>query len=124
MDETMLYHGSKEIVAFPMIQTAKYNKDSMINDSALMYTCSLIEYIGREKKHSRGDVVKLLGQKMSPAFTNMQTYCIVNLSPGLQMNILPWQILAPALTTMWENVTMKFRTIGISEKYMSNSLKM
>lgn len=49
MDETMLYHGSKEIVAFPMIQTAKYNKDSMINDSALMYTCSLIEYIGREK---------------------------------------------------------------------------
>lgn len=63
MDETILYHGSKEIVAFPMIQTAKYNKDSMINDSALMYTCSLIEYIGREKKHSRGDVVKLLGVK-------------------------------------------------------------
>ncbi len=27
MDETILYHGSKEIVAFPMIQTAKYNKD-------------------------------------------------------------------------------------------------
>ena len=31
------------------------------NDSALMFTCSLIEYIGRRQKLSRGDVVKALG---------------------------------------------------------------
>lgn len=31
------------------------------NDSALMFTCSLIEYIGREQKLSRADVVKALG---------------------------------------------------------------
>lgn len=33
------------------------------NDSALMYTCSLIEYIGREQKLSRSDVVKQLGRE-------------------------------------------------------------
>lgn len=33
------------------------------NDSALMYTCSLIEFIGRKQKLSRADVVKLLGRK-------------------------------------------------------------
>lgn len=32
-------------------------------DSALMYTCSLIEYIGRTQKLSRGDVVTLLGKE-------------------------------------------------------------
>ncbi|MBQ8316497.1 MAG: hypothetical protein IJ427_10530 [Lachnospiraceae bacterium] len=31
------------------------------NDSALMFTCSLIEYIGRRQKLSRGDVVRTLG---------------------------------------------------------------
>lgn len=30
-------------------------------DNSLFYTCSLIEYIGREKKQRRGDVVKKLG---------------------------------------------------------------
>ncbi len=35
----------------------------MKNDSALMYTCSLIEYIGRMQKLSRADVVKQLGRK-------------------------------------------------------------
>lgn len=33
------------------------------NDSALMFTCSLIEYIGRKQKLSRSDVVKLLDTK-------------------------------------------------------------
>ena len=31
------------------------------NDSALFYTCSLIEYIGREQKQERGMVVRKLG---------------------------------------------------------------
>lgn len=33
------------------------------NDSALMFICSLIEYIGRRQKLSGGDVVKALGVK-------------------------------------------------------------
>ena len=36
----------------------------MKNDSALMYTCSLIEYIGRQQKLSRSDVVKALGKDL------------------------------------------------------------
>lgn len=35
----------------------------MKNDSALMFTCSLIEFIGRKQKLSRTDVVRLLGKK-------------------------------------------------------------
>jgi len=34
----------------------------MKNDSALFYTCSLIEYIGRQQKLKRADVVALLGK--------------------------------------------------------------
>lgn len=35
----------------------------MKNNSALFYTCSLIEYIGREQKQKRSDVVRQLGVK-------------------------------------------------------------
>lgn len=35
----------------------------MRNDSALMYTCSLIEYIGRERRLRRGEVVAGLGEE-------------------------------------------------------------
>ena len=34
----------------------------MKNDSALFYTCSLIEYIGREQKQRRSVVVQKLGK--------------------------------------------------------------
>ena len=34
----------------------------MKNDSALFYTCSLIEYIGRIRKQRRSEVVKYLGK--------------------------------------------------------------
>ena len=36
----------------------------MKNNSALFYTCSLIEYIGREQKQKRDNVVKLLGREI------------------------------------------------------------
>lgn len=32
-----------------------------MNDNALFFLCSLIEYIGRRQKQRRGDVIKLLG---------------------------------------------------------------
>ena len=32
------------------------------NNSALFYTCSLIEYIGRETKNKRSDVIDCLGK--------------------------------------------------------------
>lgn len=35
----------------------------MKNNSALFYTCSLIEYIGRERKLKRSDVARALGEK-------------------------------------------------------------
>lgn len=35
----------------------------MKNNSALFYTCSLIEFIGREQKLKRSQLVKLLGEK-------------------------------------------------------------
>lgn len=34
------------------------------NDSALFYTCSLIEYIGRDRKLERADVVNYLGKEI------------------------------------------------------------
>lgn len=34
----------------------------MKNNNALFYTCSLIEFIGREQKQKRSDVVRLLGK--------------------------------------------------------------
>ena len=36
----------------------------MKNNSALFYTCSLIEYIGRQQKQSRAVVVKYLGREI------------------------------------------------------------
>ena len=36
----------------------------MKNNSALFYTCSLIEYIGREQNQKRDNVVKLLGREI------------------------------------------------------------
>ncbi len=36
----------------------------MKNDSALFYTCSLIEFIGRQHKLKRSEVVSLLGDKV------------------------------------------------------------
>ena len=35
----------------------------MKNDSALFYTCSLIEYIGRQQKLNRSDLVRFIGEK-------------------------------------------------------------
>lgn len=35
----------------------------MKNNSALFYTCSLIEYIGRERKLKRSEVVRALGER-------------------------------------------------------------
>lgn len=35
----------------------------MKNNSALFFTCSLIEFIGREKKHTRNAIVRMLGEK-------------------------------------------------------------
>lgn len=35
----------------------------MKNDSALFFTCSLIEYIGRQQKRTRRDVVSALGRE-------------------------------------------------------------
>lgn len=34
----------------------------MKNDSALFFTCSLIEYIGRQQRQTRSDIVSALGQ--------------------------------------------------------------
>lgn len=36
----------------------------MKNNSALFYTCSLIEFIGREQKLKRSELVRLLGEKI------------------------------------------------------------
>lgn len=36
----------------------------MKNNSALFYTCSLIEFIGRQRKLKRSEVVSLLGDKV------------------------------------------------------------
>ena len=35
----------------------------MKNDSALFYTCSLIEYIGRQQKLNRSELVRVMGEK-------------------------------------------------------------
>ncbi len=35
----------------------------MKNDNDLFFTCSLIEYIGRQQKQKRGDVVRMMGEK-------------------------------------------------------------
>lgn len=42
----------------------------MKNDSNLFYTCSLIEYIGREKKQRRSAVVNYLGKNTIKRFYN------------------------------------------------------
>ena len=36
----------------------------MKNNSALFYTCSLIEFIGRERKLKRSELVSFLGSKV------------------------------------------------------------
>lgn len=39
-------------------------KSGMKNNSALFYTCSLIEYIGRQQKLNRSELVRFMGEKV------------------------------------------------------------
>ena len=83
----------------------------MKNDSNLFYTCSLIEYIGREKKQRRSAVVNYLGKN---------TYSIVILLKRLQTNLLKSHTSRRIHLTMLENADMRSRTIGQLVKYMND----
>lgn len=50
----------------------------MKNNSALFYTCSLIEFIGRQQKLKRSELVQLLGKKLLHAFIIMRMSFIAN----------------------------------------------
>lgn len=49
------------------------------NNNRLFYTCSLIEYIGRQQKRCRKEVTDFLGKKELPGFMNMRMSFTVNL---------------------------------------------
>ena len=66
------------------------------NDIDLMYTCSLIEFIGRRQKLSRADVVKALGIKN---ISRIYKYADV-LHCELIERVLILQGLAPGIMTM------------------------
>lgn len=50
----------------------------MKNNSALFYTCSLTEFIGRERKQKRAELVKLLGEKTIEHIYRLRMYFTVN----------------------------------------------
>lgn len=60
----------------------------MKNNSALFYTCSLIEFIGRQQKLKRSELVQLLGKKSLHAFTIMRMFFIANRLRKLPMILL------------------------------------
>lgn len=60
----------------------------MKNNSALFYTCSLIEFIGRQQKLKRSELVQLLGKKSLYAFTIMRMFFIANRLRKLPMILL------------------------------------
>lgn len=92
----------------------------MKNDSNLFYTCSLIEYIGREKKQRRSAVVNYLGKNTIKRFIIMQMYSIVILLKRLQTNLLKSHTSRRIHLTMLENADMRSRTIGQLVKYMND----
>ena len=79
----------------------------MKNDSNLFYTCSLIEYIGREKKQRRSAVVNYLGKKTIKRIYNYADVLKSHTSRRIHL-------------TMLENADMRSRTIGQLVKYMND----
>ena len=50
----------------------------MKNNSVLFYMCSLIEFIGRQRKLKRAELVKLLGEKTIEHINGLRMYFTVN----------------------------------------------
>ena len=86
----------------------------MKNNSALFYTCSLIEYIGREQKQKRDNVVKLLGRES----TGMRTFSIANQLKKPQMISFICAIFLLEPTIMLKKQDMRCLIIGQSVRYM------
>ncbi len=86
----------------------------MKNNSALFYTCSLIEYIGREQKQKRDNVVKLLGRES----TGMRTFSIANQLKKPQMISFICAIFLLEPTIMFKKQDMRCLIIGQSVRYM------
>lgn len=85
----------------------------MKSDSALFYSCSLIEYIGRQKKQKCSAVVQFLGKRRFSEYTIMRIFSIVNQSKRRPMiSSLLIVFLKEILITLQSACTM-FQRVGI-----------
>lgn len=60
----------------------------MKNNSALFYTCSLIEFIGRQQKQRRSEVVQMMGKKTIERIYQYADVFTVSLLKRLQTTLL------------------------------------
>ena len=90
----------------------------MKNNSALFYTCSLIEYIGREQKQKRDNVVKLLGREIIKRIYRYADifHCEPIKKPQMISFICAIFLLEP--TIMLKKQDMRCLIIGQSVRYM------
>lgn len=92
----------------------------MKNDSNLFYTCSLIEYIGREKKQRRSAVVNYLGKNTIKRIYNYADVFHCDPIEKVADDLLKSHTSRRIHLTMLENADIRSRTIGQLVKYMND----
>ena len=84
----------------------------MKNDSNLFYTCSLIEYIGREKKQRRSAVVNYLGKNTIKGIYNYADVFHCDPIEKVADEFIEISTHRRIHLTMLENADIRSRTIG------------
>lgn len=92
----------------------------MKNDSNLFYTCSLIEYIGREKKQRRSAVVNYLGKNTIKRIYNYADVFHCDPIEKVADEFIEISHIPEDHLTMLENADIRSRTIGQLVKYMND----
>lgn len=89
------------------------------NNSALFFTCSLVEFIGRETKNKRQDILNYLGkEEVSRIFKYADVFHCEPIEKVAE-DFIERNSIVQGNLTMWQLVNIQCQTIGILEKFLN-----
>ena len=115
------FHTARALAALSFVKGSEVRDE---NNSALFYTCSLIEFIGRKKKLKRSELVRIMGEK---TIKRIYSYADVFHCEPIEKtadDLLHPCIFRKGILTMWPDAAMLCRITGPSERFMSGSSRM
>lgn len=90
----------------------------MKNNSALFYTCSLIEFIGRQQKQKRSELVQMMGKK---TVERIYRYADVFHCEPIEKtadDFIENLNIPEGILIMWRSADIRYRITGRSVKFM------